>query len=225
MIETLWQRIQDKGLRAWSSDNVAEVIESEEERWQLIDELAVRFNSVLDGLLIDYENDPNAMETGRRLAKMYVLETISGRYNPPPKVTAFPNEGTDRYDGMLVVRSEITSMCSHHHSVVRGVCYTGILPADNVIGLSKYSRIIQHLALRPTLQEMLCTNIADAMVEATGSKSVGVYIQAEHNCCTVRGIKANSSLTQTTVLRGEFHNADVKKEFFDNIALQVATNK
>jgi GTP cyclohydrolase I len=151
---------------------------------------------------------------------MYINEIMSGRYEPRPDVTAFPNEGEQRYMGMLVVRSEIKSVCSHHHQPVTGVVYIGVIPGSKVIGLSKYTRIAQWCARRGTLQEELCNHIANEIRSATATAHVGVYIAATHGCCENRGIMAKSSLTQTTVLRGEFQSPDVKKEFFDNIALQ-----
>jgi len=127
----------------------------------------------------------------------------------------------DRYEGMLVVRSELRSMCSHHHQPVAGVAYIGIIAAQKLIGLSKYTRIAQWCARRGTLQEELCNDIAREISKATDSENVAVYIQATHGCCENRGIMAHSSLTQTTVLRGSFKDdPHTKKEFFDNIKLQ-----
>jgi GTP cyclohydrolase I len=152
---------------------------------------------------------------------MYFNEIMSGRYDSPPDATAFPNDGDDRYDGMLVVRSELKSMCSHHHQPVTGVAYIGILAANKLIGLSKYTRIAQWCARRGTLQEELAMDIAREIMSATESKDVGVYIQAVHGCCENRGIMAHSSLTQTTVLKGAFKtDPATKKEFMDNIKLQ-----
>jgi GTP cyclohydrolase I len=152
---------------------------------------------------------------------MYINEIMSGRYDPIPNATAFPNHVDDGYKGLLVVRSELKSMCSHHHQPVSGVAYIGIIAADNLIGLSKYTRIAQWCARRGTLQEELNNVIAREIMAATGSENVGVYIQATHGCCENRGIGAHSSLTQTTVLEGAFKNdAGTKKEFFDNIKLQ-----
>ena len=141
------QRLVEAGKRHWAGDNIADFIE-EGEKQQLIDELAVKFEDVLKGLVIDTDNDPNSMDTGRRLAKMYINELMSGRYEAMPKATAFPNDSIDRYEGMLVVRSELTSMCSHHHQIVRGVAYIGIIAADSLIGLSTVS--YTHLTL-PTI--------------------------------------------------------------------------
>ena len=161
------------------------------------------------------------MDTARRLAKMYYNEIMSGRYLPMPNATAFPNHVDDGYKGMLVVRSEIKSMCSHHHQPVSGVAYIGIIAAETLIGLSKYTRIAQWCAKRGTLQEELNNEIAKQIEKATGSTNIGVYLQATHGCCENRGIGAHSSLTQTTVLKGAFNDdPGTKKEFMDNIKLQ-----
>lgn len=218
--DVIKKRIVDANARYWAGDNISEFIYDELEREDLIDEVTEKFEDVLDSLLIDRHGDPNSQGTGRRLAKMYINEIMSGRYNPRPAATAFPNDSEDRYSGMLVVRSELKSMCSHHHQPVTGIAYIGIIPGDKVIGLSKYTRIAQWCARRGTLQEELCNDIAREIREATDSSNVAVYIQATHGCCENRGIGAHSSLTQTTVLNGEFNNADVKKEFFDNVKLQ-----
>ena len=214
------QKLNDAGIRYWAGDNISKVLQPGDKE-ELIKELTGKFENVLDSLIIDRHNDPNSMDTGRRLAKMYVNEIMSGRYDPIPKATAFPNEGEQAYTGMLVVRSELRSVCSHHHQPVTGVAYIGIIPNGKVIGLSKYTRIAQWCARRGTLQEELCNDIAREIEKATGAKNLGVYIQATHGCCENRGIMAHSSLTQTTVLKGSFKDdSGTKKEFMDNIKLQ-----
>jgi GTP cyclohydrolase I len=213
-------KMKRDGRRFWAGDNISDYM-SDAIKEKLIDEATKAFEGVLDALLIDRETDPNSKGTARRLAKMYFNEIMAGRYEPAPDATAFPNDSADRYEGMLVVRSELRSMCSHHHQPVAGVAYIGIIAAEKLIGLSKYTRIAQWCARRGTLQEELCIDIANEIMAATGSKDVGVYIQAVHGCCENRGIMAHSSLTQTTVLRGAFKDDDsVKKEFMDNIKLQ-----
>ena len=218
--EEITQRLKDANARYWAGDNISEHLK-EGEKEKLIDEASEAFENVLDRLLIDRHNDPNSMDTGRRLAKMYINELMQGRYNPMPSATAFPNHVEDGYKGMLVVRSELKSVCSHHHQPVSGVAYIGIIAADTLIGLSKYTRIAQWCARRGTLQEELNNDIAREIMKATGSENVGVYVQATHGCCENRGIMANSSLTQTTVLHGAFSkDPGTKKEFMDNIKLQ-----
>ena len=218
--ERILERIHATNTRYWAGDNISEHI-LESERAELIDELTGKFEGVLDSLLIDRHSDPNSQGTAHRLAKMYIYEIMAGRYDPAPDATAFPNDSEDRYEGMLVVRSELRSMCSHHHQPVAGVAYIGIIAAQKLIGLSKYTRIAQWCSRRGTLQEELANDIAREIMKATGSENVAVYIQATHGCCENRGIMAHSSLTQTTVLKGAFkEDGNTKKEFFDNIKLQ-----
>ena len=213
-------RMKRDGKRFWAGDNVSDYLH-ESDKEHLINEATEAFEKVLDTLLIDRENDPNSKGTARRLAKMYFNEIMAGRYEPAPDATAFPNDSADRYEGMLVVRSELRSMCSHHHQPVVGVAYIGIIAAEKLIGLSKYTRIAQWCARRGTLQEELCNDIAREIQKATGATDLGVYIQATHGCCENRGIMAKSSLTQTTVLKGAFKDDHgTKKEFFDNIKMQ-----
>jgi len=218
--QVIRQRLHNDGKRFWAGDNISAYI-SEEEKTQLVDELTLKFEDVLQSLIIDTVTDPNSRGTAHRLAKMYVYEIMAGRYDTAPDATAFPNDSADRYEGMLVVRSELRSMCSHHHQPVVGVAYIGIIAANKLIGLSKYTRIAQWCARRGTLQEELCNDIAREIMRATDSENVGVYIQATHGCCENRGIMAHSSLTQTTVLKGAFKDDPAtKKEFMDNIKLQ-----
>jgi|TARA_R110001599_G_scaffold277246_1_gene478579 GTP cyclohydrolase I len=213
-------KLEEAGIRYWAGDNISEVLQNGDKE-ELIDEAAIAFEGVLDALLIDRYNDPNSKGTAKRLAKMYYNEIMAGRYDTAPNATAFPNDSDERYEGMLVVRSELKSMCSHHHQPVAGVAYIGIIAADKLIGLSKYTRIAQWCARRGTLQEELANDIAREIQLATDAEHLGVYIQATHGCCENRGIMATSSLTQTTVLRGAFKDdAGTKKEFFDNIKLQ-----
>ncbi len=218
--ENIKARLEQNGIRYWANDNISEYI-SEDEKQKLIDEAVPAFENVLQSLVIDTKTDPNSQDTARRMAKMYINEIMSGRYDPMPNPSAFPNYIENGYEGMLVVRSELKSVCSHHHQPVSGVAYIGIIAGPKLLGLSKYTRIAQWCARRGTLQEELNVMIADQIQQTTGSEHVGVYVQATHGCCENRGIKAHSSLTQTTVLRGAFKDdPGTKKEFMDNVKLQ-----
>ena len=220
--QVIRKRLNDAGKRYWAGDNISDFI-TDKEKGMLVDELTQKFEGVLDSLVIDRHNDPNSQGTARRLAKMYVYEIMAGRYEESPAATAFPNDTEGKYEGMLVVRAELKSMCSHHHQPVSGVAYIGIIAGPKLIGLSKYSRIAQWCARRGTLQEELCMDIAREIESATGSKDVGVYLRMTHGCCENRGIMAHDSSTTTTVLHGAF-NSDpaTKKEFFDTLALQTS---
>ena len=216
--EVIKARLRNAGKRFFASDNISQFIYPDE-KLHLIDEITEKFEGVLSSLIIDTENDPNSQDTARRLAKMYVNEIMSGRYEPSPKVTSFPNDG--KYDQLIIVRSDIHSMCSHHHQPVSGICYIACLPGKNVIGLSKYTRIAQHLAQRGHLQEELTEMIAEEIVNLTESDAVGVYIRARHGCCENRGIRSSNSSTQTTVLKGRLKtDPAMRNEFMHNIQIQ-----
>ena len=214
------QRIVEDKADYKACDNISKYIQ-DGELSLLIDEVENAFEDVLNTLIIDIENDNNSRDTARRLAKMYVNELMAGRYQPRPKVTAFPNNGSNRFEGMLTVKAELVSMCSHHHQPVKGVAIIGLIPTGEVIGLSKYVRIAQWCARRGQLQEELCNQIAKEIMKSTDTENVGVYIEATHGCMEHRGVMAHSSLTQTTVVHGLFHNDAVKSEFMNNIKNQM----
>lgn len=216
---TIRERLQKAGKRFYANDNISEFIQ-DGELALLTDELESKFAAVLNSLIIDTVNDPNSFDTPRRLAKMYIGELMEGRYFAAPDATAFPNTGEEKYTGMMVVRADITSMCSHHHQQVWGTAYVGIIPGETCLGLSKYVRLAQWVARRGTLQEQLCNKIAKTIGESAKCDDVAVYLKLKHGCCTFRGINSSDSTTQTTVLTGAFERADVKKEFFDNIMIQ-----
>lgn len=216
------KRLKDANTRFHANDNISKFMD-DGDRELLIDEVTEKFDGVLRSLVIDIDTDPNSKGTAKRLAKMYINELMYGRYHDEPEVTSFPNDGshgTKPYAGMLVVRAELKSMCSHHHQPVTGTAYIGVIPSTHVIGLSKYIRIAQHYARRGTLQEELCGDIAQAIMKATHSENVAVYIEAKHGCCENRGVMASNSTTQTTVVHGLFYTQSAREEFFNNIKMQ-----
>ena len=204
------------GRRFWGSDNIADQIE---DCGEIKREVAEHFGKVFDALLIDWKNDPNMRDTPNRLARMYVDEIFSGRYRLPPTITSFPNGHPDEvgYDGIIVVSCAIHSVCAHHLQPVVGKCYIGVLPHKQLIGLSKYQRIVSWLGERPTLQEDLTKQISEKVKKEIGSNDVGVHIRAEHGCMKHRGVKLHDSKTYTTQLSGMFYNSTVKEEFFSYI--------
>lgn len=220
--ETIRNRITLNNSKFFANHNISEYI-GDGELALLIDEVSEKFEEVLKSLIIDTDNDPNSKGTAKRLAKMYINEIMEGRYTSRPEVASFPNSEENEFKGMLVVRSELKSVCSHHHQPVTGVAYIGIIAAEKLIGLSKYTRIAQWCARRGTLQEELCNDIVKEIQKATNSGNVAVYLMAEHGCCTNRGIMAFDSSTTTTVLKGAFLNDPAtKKEFFDTLSLQIS---
>jgi len=231
---SIWPVMQD----VIKSDQFEKLTTDEEVRWALIEELTNAFQHVLYAQVIDTDNDPNSAETPRRLAKMYVNELFEGRYQATPKITAFPNDKPAQYEeaasgkstpnngdiyhfnNLLVVQSPFISNCSHHHQTVRGIAYVGIIPGRKLIGLSKYTRLIQHIAARGTLQEELTIDIADALQGHTESADIAVVIFGRHGCCENRGIKSNNSQTSTAEMRGLFmKDGKLREEFYDNLKM------
>lgn len=218
--ERIKSRITEANAKFYAADNISEFIK-EGDIPELIDEVAEKFEGVLQSLIIDTTNDPNSSGTAKRLAKMYVNEIMGGRYHAEPDPNAFPNDG--KYDQLIMIRCEIKSMCSHHHQPVKGICYVGCKPGKKLLGLSKYSRIVEHIARRGHLQEEMTEMIAARLLELTESPAIGVFVRARHGCCENRGINSPNSTTQTTVLKGELlENHSLKTEFMDNIKLLEA---
>ena len=140
--EKIRQRLKEKEVRFHSNDNIAEFIEKGEIE-ELQKEVEDSFSGVLDALVIDTENDHNTKETARRVAKMYIKEIFAGRFVNPPKVTSFPNMG---YRSLYTSGPiSVKSTCAHHLQNIVGKAWVGIIPNGEVIGLSKFNRIIHHI--------------------------------------------------------------------------------
>lgn len=196
-----------------ATDNISSAIYSQDEIELLINEVTENFQTVLDSLIIDTTNDHNTKETARRVAKMYIHEIFSGRYKPSPKITSFPN--VTSYD-QLYVTGPITvrSTCAHHMQSIRGKCYIGVFPGKEVIGLSKFNRVVDWHASRPQIQEEMTMRIANDVSALTNADGVAVLMKAEHLCCTMRGVKEHESDMTTSVMLGKFReDPNLKNEF------------
>lgn len=215
MSEVIRERIKEGHARYFANDNISPYIHNEDEIELLVDEVANKFQQVLHSLIIDTNNDHNTQDTARRVAKMFIKETFRGRYDSPPKVTAFPNAGN--YDELYVTGPiTIRSTCAHHFQNIVGRCYIGVFPGRNVIGLSKFNRITDWIASRPQIQEEMTIQIADAIERETEADGVAVLMQAEHHCMTHRGVKEHESDMTTSVMRGAFRkDPSLKQEFFN----------
>ena len=207
------ERLQAAGHRFHCNDNIADYIQ-EGEIEQLVDEVAERFQGVLSSLVIDTDHDHNTKETARRVAKMFVKETFGGRYRAAPKVTAFPNLG---YKSLYTAGPiSIRSTCAHHFQNIVGRCWVGIVPEGEVIGLSKFNRLVHHICERPQIQEEMTTQIADALREYAKTEHIAVVVKAEHHCMTQRGVREHESDMTTAIMLGAFRtDPALKKEFYD----------
>jgi len=216
--ETIKQRLVDAGQRFHSNDNISEFIE-EGELDQLQEEVKDAFQEVLKTLVIDTAHDHNTEDTAKRIAKMYIRETFGGRYAPPPKVTSFPNMGYKSLytSGPISIRST----CAHHFQNIVGRCWIGIVPNGEVIGLSKFNRIVHHIAERPQIQEEMTTEIANKLQQFAKTPHIAVVVKAEHHCMTHRGVKEHESDMTTAIMLGAFEKDPALKQEFYNICMSM----
>lgn len=207
------ERIKNEQGTFFANHNISDYIKDGELEL-LQDEVEKAATDLLSSLVIDIENDHNTKETARRVAKMFIKETFSGRYLPPPRVTSFPNLGYKSLytSGPITVRST----CAHHFQNIVGKCWIGIVPEEEVIGLSKFNRIVYHIAERPQIQEEMTSQIAHELVKFAKTPNVAVIVKAEHHCMTARGVKEHESDMTTAIMLGAFKdNQSLKKEFYD----------
>jgi len=195
---------------------------TDKEKELMIEEAAEAFGQFLDALKCDWRNDPNSMETPRRVAKAYINDLWKGRYNNFTEITSFPSDG---YDGIIIERNiQLISMCSHHHQTIRGVVHIGYVAGNEgqVIGLSKLNRIVEHFGRRGAIQEQLTSAIHQA-VDKVCEKNRGVIVTvvATHNCVSCRGINHQGASMVTTKASGVFMDNDnqARKEFFDSLKI------
>lgn len=206
------QRLRDKQVRFFGNDNISEFVQ-EGELELLVNEVAQNMEAVLRSLVIDVDNDHNTQGTARRVAKMFVNEVFSGRYQPPPRITSFPNMGYKSLytSGPISVRS----VCSHHFQNIVGSAWVGVVPQDEVIGLSKFNRIVHHYAQRPQIQEEFTSSIAEALSEYAKTPNVAVVVKAQHFCMTQRGVREHDNDMTTAVMLGSFRDDPaLRTEFY-----------
>jgi GTP cyclohydrolase IA len=136
-------------------------------------------------------------ETPRRVADAYA-ELLTPK---PFRATTFPNE--EGYDELIVARSiPFHSLCMHHLLPFQGVAHVGYLPAERIIGLSKLGRVVEFFSRDLQIQERLTTQVADWLERELDPKGVGVVLEAEHLCMSLRGVQKLGAMTVTSALRG-----------------------
>ena len=186
----------------------------EKQKEMLKKTIAGYFEHILVAMRIDVRSDPNSKDTPMRIAKALIDETFSGRYNPPPKITTFPNN-KDMDQAIISGPIRIESTCSHHWMPFIGEAYIGYIPGDNVLGISKLSRVAIHYAKRPQIQEELTEQIADHLQEVLNNpKGIAVVIKCSHQCMTCRGVHDTGAMMTTSALRGAFKDDPATRSEF-----------
>ena len=212
--EKIRERLREANQRFHANDNIAAFIQDGElEALQL--EVEQKIRGVLDALVIDTESDHNTVGTAARVARMYVQEVFRGRYIAQPAVTEFPN--IERLNELMIVGPvTVRSACSHHLCPIIGRVWIGVMPNQdsNLIGLSKYARLVGWIMTRPQIQEEAVTQVADLLHEKLNPDGLAVVMEADHYCMQWRGVKDMESKMVNSVMRGAFlTNASLRREF------------
>lgn len=195
---------------------------NQKEKQDIINEAAVHYAMFLTALGVDWQNDPNSMETPMRVAKSFVNDLWAGRYNVPGDITSFPS---DNYRGIILEKNiEVVSSCSHHSQAILGKAHLAYIPGEGgkVIGLSKLNRIVEHFARRGAIQEQLTMAIHNAIDKVCeGNDGVMVVIQATHQCVSCRGVKHQGASMVTSEVSGVFadHTRTAKQEVLEMIKM------
>ena len=163
-------------------------------------------------LLVALGEDPGAehlVDTPRRVAAAYVELLSPAAFT----MTTFPND--EGYDELVVARDiPFTSLCQHHLLPFTGRAHVGYLPGERIVGLSKLARVVDACARGLQVQERLTAQIAGRLEEALRPRGVGVVLEAEHSCMSLRGIRAVGARTSTSALRGLIReDARTRQEF------------
>jgi GTP cyclohydrolase IA len=159
------------------------------------------------GIQLDSES---MRETPARMARAYaeLFET------EPLRLTTFPNDAG--YDGLVLARDiPFRTVCEHHLLPFAGVAHVGYVPGERILGLSKLARVVEHYAARPQVQERLTKQVADCLAARLRPRAVGVLLEAEHTCMTLRGVRSRGSVTVTSAFAGALRDdPNGRAEFF-----------
>ena len=171
---------------------------------------------LLDALGIDTLAE-STRETPRRLVEMYSELLTAPSFRP----TTFPNE--EGYDELIVARAiPFHSLCEHHLLPFVGTAHIGYLPGERIVGLSKLARVVDHFARSAQVQERLTVQVADWLERELAPKGVGVVIEAEHMCMSLRGVQKPGASTVTSALRGVVRDDQRTREEFLSLTSGLA---
>ncbi len=164
-------------------------------------------------LLVALGKDPDSehlADTPRRVAHAYAELLTPREFN----LTTFPND--EGYDELVLARAiPVQSLCEHHMLPFQGIAHVGYLPGERILGLSKPARVVELFARDLQVQERLTQQVADWLQDHLAPRGVGVVVEAEHLCMSLRGVRAAGSRTVTSALHGVLRDdARSRQEFF-----------
>lgn len=157
--------------------------------------------------------DPEVMaNTPERVSRMYTSELLSGYKTDPQAILRRTFKST--HNEMIIVGGiDFSSLCEHHMLPFRGKAYIGYIPNGCILGLSKFARLVNCMSQRLQLQERLISEIADAIMVGINPLGVGVVIDAEHECMSIRGVNKPGTKTTMSAMRGVFEEGPTMERF------------
>ena len=175
--------------------------------------VAGHVRAMLEELGLDL-SDANLRDTDRRVAKLYAEMFHGLLEGSRPEVTTFPNDEGYR---AMVIEKEIPfySLCAHHLVPFYGHAHMAYIPKGRILGLSKFSRILEFYDKRPQLQERLTEQVVGFLEQELEPQGAMVVIEARHLCVEMRGVKKTGVVTVTSAIRGAFYRKEVREEFLD----------
>ena len=186
---------------------------------KMIKEASKHYGKFLKSMGFDYEQDPQTIDTPRRVAKAWLKDLVIGSVTEEPSMTVFPNE--ENYNGVVIQTGiPVVSLCAHHNLPFTGYASVAYVPKDKVVGLSKLNRVVDWFSRRPQMQESLTQQIHSFLSSKLECESVAVSIASKHMCCSNRGIKHPTSTMTTNKFSGVFMepNNMIREEFLHAIA-------
>lgn len=179
------------------------------------DPIASAVRGLMDALGLD-RGDPHLADTDRRVARAW-RELLAGHFaGPAPSLRTFPNEAGYR-DALTVLDIPLYSICAHHLLPFFGRVHIAYLPGSRLLGLSKFTRLVEHFARRPQVQERLTAQVADALEGALACGGLLVLVEARHLCVEMRGVRSPASRTTTVAARGALAEGRAREEVLEMI--------
>ena len=173
---------------------------------------------ILEALGMDLHT-PGTRKTPERFLRA-LFDATAGYDGDPKLATSFPAEATtaagSAFNQVIEGPISFSALCEHHALPFYGVAHVGYIPGEQIIGISKLTRLVRVFARRFTVQERLGEQIADMLVELVAPRGVAVHLRASHMCTRMRGVKEESNTT-TTFWRGVFRDGELRREFLDEV--------
>ena len=185
---------------------------------QNMEQLERAFELLIEGLGLDH-SDSHLQDTPRRAAEAWAKELCAGLNGPQFRLTTFPVESEADSSMVVLQQIPVKSICAHHLLPILGWATVAYVPNGQLCGLSKLSRVVDHFARRPQVQERLTNQIADFLQTGLHPQGVAVQVKASHMCMELRGVN-HTGLMTTSTLRGVFREDTTLREEF----MQLANN-